>query len=310
MRIAYFGTPDFAVEPLKALHSAGHDIAIVVTQPDRRRNRGQMQPTAVKQAALELGLPVFAPEKIKAAESVALLQELHCDLFVVVAYGQLLSEQVLAIPPRGSINIHASLLPKYRGAAPIHWAVINGEKTTGVSIMYLDLGMDSGDVIATAEVEITPDISTGELYDQLCSLGTELMLQVVADMERGEVEGQKQEEAAASYAPLLTREIERVDWQKSAADVHNLIRGLNSWPGCHTLFRGKRLKLWKSQLIELEASGAQQGQILQLDEQGICVACGSGSLLLLEVQPEGKPRMSAAAFARGNRVCVGDCFGD
>lgn len=308
MRIVFLGTPDFAVPPLQALHRAGQEIVAVVTQPDRRRNRGHMQPTPVKACAMDLGLPVLSPEKIKSPEAIAALSALQPDLFVVVAYGQILSRAVLDIPRRGSINIHASLLPKYRGAAPIHWAVIHGEQETGVSIMYLDEGMDTGPVVATARTPIGAEDTTEELFARLSTLGAELLLEVVQQMEQGEVQAVPQDAALASYAPLLSRDIERIDWSMDAAALHNLIRGLNSWPGCHTYFRGKRLKLWESRLLEGESKAAP-GTVVHCDNRGLTMACGSGLLLLTRVQPEGKAQMDAASFIRGYHVQPGELLG-
>lgn len=310
MRIVYLGSPDFAVLPLAALHAAGYEIAAVVTQPDKPRSRGVTQPTPVKRKALELGLPVLEPVRIKAPESVAALRALAPDLLVVVAYGQILSKDILDIPRLGAVNIHASLLPAYRGAAPIHWAVLNGETETGVTIMYLDEGMDTGDIISSAAVPIGPEQTTGELYEQLCRLGADLLLQALPQIAAGAAPRLPQQAERATYAPLLKKEHEPVDWGRAAADIHNQIRGLNPWPGAYTTVNGKRLKLWQSSLLpDAVLPACTAGQVIACGAGGVQVACGTGALCLREVQPEGKGRMTAADYARGYQIKPGVRFG-
>lgn len=307
MRIVYLGSPDFAVPALDKLCAAGYAPLAVITQPDRARNRGRTTPTPVKARALELGLPVYAPEKIKSGQAVRLLAGLAPDLLVVVAYGQLLSGEILSLPPLGAVNIHASLLPAYRGAAPIHWAIINGERESGVTTMYLDQGMDTGNMILSAKTGIGENETAGQLHDRLAGLGAELLLNTLALIARGEAPSVPQPHEQASYAPPLKPEDERIDWQLSAEQTHNRIRGLNPWPGAYTLLAGKRLKLWRSLLVSppLLAPAGRPGEVIACQAGGFWVRTGAGALLLTEVQPEGKGRMSAADFARGYRLSPG-----
>lgn len=307
MRIVYLGSPDFAVPALDKLCAAGYAPLAVITQPDRARNRGRTTPTPVKARALELGLPVYAPEKIKSGQAVRLLAGLAPDLLVVVAYGQLLSGEILSLPPLGAVNIHASLLPAYRGAAPIHWAIINGERENGVTTMYLDQGMDTGNMILSAKTGIGENETAGQLHDRLAGLGAELLLNTLALIARGEAPSVPQPHEQASYAPPLKPEDERIDWQLSAEQTHNRIRGLNPWPGAYTLLAGKRLKLWRSLLVSppLLAPAGRPGEVIACQAGGFWVRTGAGALLLTEVQPEGKGRMNAANFARGYRLSPG-----
>jgi len=309
MRIVYMGTPDFAVPPLDRLVEAGHEVLAIYSQPDRPRQRGkQLSPTPVKARGLELGIPVYTPEKINAPEVLEQLSALQADLFVVVAYGQFLSEKLFTMPPHGCINIHASLLPAYRGAAPIHWAILNGESRTGVSIMYIDKGMDSGDVLLCRETEIGPEEETGSLHDRLSEMGAELLLEAVEAIQAGTATRSPQDHAAATYASLLKKEHEVIDWSRPAQAIHDQIRGLSPWPGCHTSWQGKRLKIRASLVLDQE-SDAEPGTILSADKQGLIVACGQGCLLLQQVQPEGKALMEAGAFVRGYHPTPGERLG-
>lgn len=310
MRIVYMGTPDFAVPPLEALVEAGHEVLAVYTQPDRPRQRGkQYSPTPVKARSLELGIPVHTPEKINAPEVLEELAALGADLFVVVAYGQFLSEKLFRMPRYGSINIHASLLPAYRGAAPIHWAILNGEKKSGVTIMQIDKGMDSGDMLLHRETEIGPEEDTGSLHDRLCRMGAELLMEALHLIEAGQIQPVPQDPALVSFAPPLKKEHEVIDWNRPAQVIHDQIRGLSPWPGCHSTWRGKRLKIRASLVLE-ETSQQRPGLILDLNKQGIVVACGQGSLLLQQLQPEGKSMMDAGAFVRGYHPELGEVLGE
>ena len=310
MRIVFMGSPDFAVLPLQALVRAGHDVACVVTQPDKKRNRGVMQPTPVKAMALELGLNVIAPERIKTAETVELLRAFQADLFVVVAYGQLLSEDVLALPRYGAINIHASLLPAYRGSAPIHHAILDGQSRSGVSIMYLDKGMDSGDVIVSRAMDIGCNETTGELYDRMCETGTQLMLEAVDMIDKGIAPRIPQDHAAATYAPMIKKEHEVIDWNRPAVELHNQIRALNPAPGAYTMLEDKRLKLWSSCVDDMAMpQDARAGMVVSIGPDSMWVCCGSGVLRLDVVQPQNKSRMAAGAFARGYHVEKGTLLG-
>ena len=307
MRIVYLGTPDFAVGPLQALAEAGYDIAAVVTQPDKPRNRGRLQPTPVKAAAEALGLTVLTPEKVnREVEAIAALEP---DLLVVVAYGQFLSEKLLAVPPLGAVNIHGSLLPAYRGAAPINAAVINGEVESGVTIMYLDKGMDSGDMILQQSVAIGEDMTAGQLYDELCRLGTELLLQALPLIEAGTAPRIPQDHDKATFAPMLKKEDELIDWSRPAKRVHDLIRGMDPFPGAYTLRQGKRLKIWASSLDTLPLQGEEPGTVTAVGKEGFWVACADQALFVKEVQPEGKSRMEAGAYVRGYQVQKGLILG-
>ena len=311
MRIVFMGTPDFAVGSLKALAEAGkYEIVSVITQPDRPKGRGrQMLMTPVKEYALSQGYEVHQPQRVKTPEFVAQLREMKPDLIVVAAFGQLLSQEILSMPKYGCINVHASLLPKYRGAAPIHYAIMQGEKESGVTIMQMDIGMDTGDMIKKVVVPIGENMTMGELHDELKVKGAELLLEVIDDIDAGKAQPEKQNEAEATYASLLKRDMERIDWSKAAADIHNLIRGFNPAPGAFTkLPDGKNLKIWGSRLTDKTAT-AESGTVVEATKHSFFVACGEGVLEIIEVQPESKKRMAAQVFINGRGVQVGDVLG-
>ncbi|MBQ3113775.1 MAG: methionyl-tRNA formyltransferase [Phascolarctobacterium sp.] len=311
MRIVFMGTPDFAVGSLQALAEAGkYEIVSVITQPDRPKGRGrQMLMTPVKEYALSQGFEVHQPQRVKTPEFVAQLKEMNPDLIVVAAFGQLLSKEILDMPKYGCINVHASLLPKYRGAAPIHYAIMQGEKESGVTIMQMDIGMDTGDMIKKVAVPIGENMTMGELHDELKVKGAELLLEVIEDIEAGKAQPEKQSEEEATYASLLKREMERIDWSKSAENIHNLIRGFNPAPGAFTkLPDGKNLKIWGSRLTD-KAATAEPGTVVEATKHSFFVACGNGVLEIIEVQPESKKRMAAQVFINGRGVQVGDVLG-
>ena len=311
MRIVFMGTPDFAVGSLQALAEAGkYEIVSVITQPDRPKGRGrQMLMTPVKEYALSQGFEVHQPQRVKTPEFVAQLKEMNPDLIVVAAFGQLLSKEILDMPKYGCINVHASLLPKYRGAAPIHYAIMQGEKESGVTIMQMDIGMDTGDMIKKVAVPIGENMTMGELHDELKVKGAELLLEVIEDIEAGKANPEKQSEEEATYASLLKREMERIDWSKAAVDIHNLIRGFNPAPGAFTkLPDGKNLKIWGSRLTD-KATTAEPGTVVEATKHSFFVACGNGVLEIIEVQPESKKRMAAQVFINGRGVQVGDVLG-
>ncbi|MBU7006614.1 methionyl-tRNA formyltransferase [Phosphitispora fastidiosa] len=315
MRIVFMGTPDFAVPCLKALKDSGHEIITVVTQPDRPKGRGhRLTPPPVKKAALEAGLRVWQPEKIKTPECVAELRQLSPDIIVVVAFGQLLSKEILEIPRYGCINVHASLLPKYRGAAPIHWAVINGESETGVTIMQMDVGLDTGDMILMGRVPVAPEDTTGTVHDKLAEMGAELLAKAINRIESGKAERVPQDNTSSSYAPLLTKEIEKIDWTRSSVEIFNLVRGLNPWPGAYTQLGDKILKIWGTQACTIdripgpipEFSGHQPGEVLGIiPEVGFAVATGNGCLAVTDLQLQGNRRMKAADFVHGHNITKG-----
>ncbi|MDO4581885.1 MAG: methionyl-tRNA formyltransferase [Bacillota bacterium] len=307
MRIIYLGSPEFAVLPLRDLVAAGHQIAAVYTQPDRPRGRGgATRPTAVKAAALELGLPVFTAHKINQPEHVAQMRALEPQVIVVVAFGSILRDDILRLAPHGCINIHASLLPKYRGAAPIQWAVINGERESGVTTMHLDAGMDTGDMILSEALPIGENETAGELHDRLQPLGSRLLLRTLELLESGQAPSIRQDHAAATYAPPLTEDDELLDWRQPAQRVHDRIRGLSPFPGAYTLHRGKRLKIYGSRLDEGQG---RPGQVIAADKRGVRVACGSGAVQLTLLQPPGKAKMDATAYVNGYRLAAGEILG-
>lgn len=311
MRIVFMGTPDFAVGSLQALCESGkHEIVGVVTQPDRPKGRGnKMLMTPVKEYALEQGLTVYQPQKVKTPEFVQTLRELQPELIVVAAFGQFLSRELLELPPHGCINVHASLLPKYRGAAPIQYAIIKGEKESGVTIMQMDIGMDTGAMLEKVVVPIAENTTMGELHDALREQGAALLLKVIDDIASGTAVAEPQNDEEATYATLLDRSMEHIDWTKSAQEVHNLIRGFNPAPSTFTkLPNGKSLKIWGSRLTE-KKSEAAAGTVVEAGKHSFFVACGSGVLEITEVQPESKKRMAAQVFLNGRGVAEGDILG-
>lgn len=308
MRIVFMGTPDFAVGSLQALCESGkHEILAVVTQPDRPKGRGnKLLQTPVKEYALEQGLTVYQPQKVKTPEFVELLYELQPELIVVAAFGQFLSKEILELPKYGCINVHASLLPKYRGAAPIQYAIIKGEKESGVTIMQMDIGMDTGAMLDKVVVPIEENTTMGELHDALREQGATLLLQVIDKIAAGTAVSEPQDDAQATYATLLDRSMEHIDWSKTAQEVHNLIRGFNPAPSTFTkLPNGKSLKIWGSKMTD-KSSAAAAGTVIETGKHSFFVACGEGVLEITEVQPESKKRMPAQVFLNGRGVQEGD----
>ena len=311
MRIVFMGTPDFAVGSLQALAECGkYEIVGVVTQPDRPKGRGnKMLMTPVKEYALSKGYEVYQPQKVKTPEFVQILRDMQPDLIVVAAFGQFLSQEILSMPKYGCINVHASLLPKYRGAAPIQYAIIKGESESGVTIMQMDIGMDTGAMLDKVVVPIGGDTTMGELHDELKVKGAELLLTVIEKIEAGTVVAEPQNNDEATYATLLDRSMERIDWTKSAQEVHNLIRGFNPAPSTFTkLPNGKSLKIWCSRMTDKNTT-AVPGTVIELSKHSFFVACGRGVLEITEVQPESKKRMPAQVFINGRGVQVGDVLG-
>ena len=308
MRIVFMGTPDFAVGSLQALCESGkHEILAVVTQPDRPKGRGnKLLQTPVKEYALEQGLTVYQPQKVKTPEFVELLHELQPELIVVAAFGQFLSKEILELPKYGCINVHASLLPKYRGAAPIQYAIIKGEKESGVTIMQMDIGMDTGAMLDKVVVPIEENTTMGELHDALREQGAALLLQIIDKIAAGTAVAEPQDNEQATYATLLDRSMEHIDWSKTAQEVHNLIRGFNPAPSTFTkLPNGKSLKIWGSKMTD-KNSAAAAGTVIETGKHSFFVACGEGVLEITEVQPESKKRMPAQVFLNGRGVQEGD----
>lgn len=308
-RIVFMGTPDFAVPSLEALAAAGHEIALVVTQPDRPQGRGRrLDAPPVKKAAGALGLPVVQIATIRDASLHRRLEEARADFFVVVAFGHILIPKVLAIPKHGGINVHASLLPKYRGPAPIHWAIINGETVTGVTIMRMDEGLDTGEILLAAPESIRPDDTTGTLHDRLARLGAQLLVQTLDAWAAGTLTPRRQDNAAASYAPLLKKNDGLIDWRKPAARLEAFIRGMTPWPGAFTYLGSKRLKLFRA-AVAAEKNGEAPGQVIESGAEGLVVATGEGALCITEIQGASGNRLSVADFLRGNPILPGAMLG-
>lgn len=323
MRIIFMGTPDFAVPSLECLFKEGHEILAVFTQPDRPAGRGkQPKQSPVKVAAQKLGLTIRQPEKINTPEVIELLKSLQPELIVVVAYGKKLPVGILQIPEKGCLNVHASLLPAYRGAAPIHWAVINGETQTGVTTMLMDEGLDTGDILLKKVFPVSGEATTGEVHDALAEIGGELLIQTIEAYSRDDLRGVAQT-GESSYAPLLKREHEWLDWSRKAVELHNQIRGLNPWPGAVTKYKGENLKVWQSSLVSQSLAGdilssedsakespaREFGQVLKIVNEGIIVGTGEGKILLRQVQPAGKRIMPARDFFLGRHDQIGEILG-
>lgn len=307
MKIVFMGTPDFAVPCLQRLIDMGQNITGVFTQPDKPKGRGyQMMPPPVKELALKHNLPVFQPAKMRDGEALGIIKELAPDLIVVVAYGKILPKDILDAPKLGCINVHGSLLPKYRGAGPIQWSIINGEEVTGVTTMFMAEGLDTGDMILKMETPIGEEETAGELFDRLCIIGADCLEQTIKLFESGKpVPREVQDDAKSSYAPMLDKELSKLDFTKSARELHNLIRGVSPWPVAHTVFRGKLLKVHKAR-IAYDFTG-KVGTIL--DEKRMLVGCGDGAIELLEVQAEGAKRLPASDFMNGKRIQMGEQLG-
>ena len=308
MRAIFLGTPEFAVPTLDAMAAAGHQIVEVVTQPDRPRGRKQeLTPPPVKTAALRHGIPVFQPERIRHSETVEHLRALAPDVMVVVGYGQIIPQSVIDIPAHGILNVHASLLPELRGAAPIQWSIARGLEKTGVTTMRIDAGLDTGDLIDHWETGIGPDETAPELSVRLAEAGARLLVRTVAALENGAAHREPQDDSRATFAPILKKDDGRICWQHSARQIHDLIRGFQPWPGAHTMFRGQSIHLWRSRLAQQRWS-LPPGALVY--EEGVFAIGGDGaSLELLEVQLEGRKRMPADVFANGHRLTQKDVLG-
>ncbi|MDD6033738.1 MAG: methionyl-tRNA formyltransferase [Oscillospiraceae bacterium] len=305
MNIVFMGTPEFAVPCLTALVEAGYPVTGVFTQPDKPKGRGhKLQPTPVKEYALQQNIPVFQPKTLKNEEALADLRSCAPDLIVVVAYGRILPRTVLDLPKLGCINVHASLLPKYRGAGPIQWSILSGETETGVTTMYMADGIDTGDMLEKASTPIGENETADQLHDRLSVLGAQLLLSTLKKLEEGTLQPEKQDDSLATHAPMLSKEMSDLDFTRDARSLHNQIRGLSSWPAAQTVWKGKRLKVYESRLC----SGRGEPGTL-LDPKNFVVACGEGAIQLVSVQYEGGKRMSGADFLRGKPGEKGDRLG-
>lgn len=300
------GTPDFSVGTLEAVIEAGHEVVGVVTQPDKPKGRGKaMQATPVKEAAQRHQIPVYQPAKVRDPQFVEVLKGLMPDVIVVVAFGQIIPKTVLDLPKFGCINVHASLLPKYRGAAPIQWAVIDGEKESGVTIMYMDTGIDTGDMLAKTVVPLEEDETGGSLFEKLSAAGAKLLAETLVKLERGEIQPEKQpKDSPNDYARMITKADGLIDWNKDAKAIERLVRGLNPWPSAYSYLDGKTLKIWQAAGCE-EESSLEPGTVVRTDKKAVYVQTGKGILRLDEIQLEGKKRMDCGAFLRGYEVPKG-----
>ena len=305
MRVIFMGTPDFAVPSLEALLTK-HEVVLVVTQPDKPKGRGKkMVPTPVKACALEHGIPVLQPEKVKEPEFVEQLRSYEPDLIAVTAFGQILSEPILEMPKYGCINVHGSLLPKYCGAAPMQWSIIDGEKVTGITTMYMAKGLDSGDMLLKAEVEITDEDTFATIHDKMAVTGANLLLDTLDQLEAGTLERIPQDHDAATYAPMITKETGHIDWSKNRQDIINLIRGLNPVPAAYTIYEEEVLKIFGAVISDVQADDAANGEIVAVVKKGFVVKCGDGCLLITEVQARGGKRMMTDAYLRGHAMKEG-----
>ncbi len=305
MRILFMGTPDFAAVSLERLIADGHTICGVFTQPDKPRNRNKVTFSPVKECAITHKLPVYQPLKMRDGEALRIVQELAPELIVVVAYGKILPEEILNAPRYGAINVHASILPKYRGAAPINWAILNGEAETGVSIMYMAKELDAGDVIQVETLSIGPDETAPELWQRLAKLGADTLSAVIPKLENGTAARTPQDHSRFTYAPMLSRELSPIDWNRSSRQIHDQVRGLLPWPCAATELNGKKFKIFETRIGE--KTDASAGTLLSAGKQGIQVACGDGtSLTITELQADGGKRMSAAAYLLGHPMKIAD----
>ncbi|MCS6858763.1 MAG: methionyl-tRNA formyltransferase [Abditibacteriales bacterium] len=312
MRIVFMGTPDFATPSLRAIGEAGHDVALVVTQPDRPAGRGHpLQSSPVKTLAQALGLNIAQPESVNTPEFIEQLRTLAPDVVVVVAFGQILSKEVLDTPRLGCVNVHASLLPKYRGAAPIQHALMNGETVTGITTLYMTEQVDAGDILLQKRMDISPEDTYGTLYNKLAVLGAEALVETLGRLERGETQGIPQNHAEATHAPSLKKDAGRIDWQQPATAIVNLVRATNPRPGAFTMIQGKTLKIWRAAVVPLVSDSKEPpGQVREVrPHEGFVVNAGTGAVLVLEVQAENRRRMLAAEWLRGNPLREGERLG-
>ena len=305
MRIVFMGTPDFSVPALEALVEGGHEVVAAITQPDKPKGRGKaVLMTPVKEKAMELGIPVYQPVKVREPEFVEKLRQMEPDAIVVVAFGQILPKSILEIPRYGCVTIHASLLPKYRGAAPIQWAVIDGERESGVTTMFMNEGLDTGDMLEKEAVTLDPKETGGSLHDKLSAIGGRLILSTLKGLEDGTLKGTPQTDEGTCYAKMLKKSLGDIDWTMDAAAIERLIRGLNPWPSAYTCLHGKTLKIWDGDVLEREY-GVEPGTVAEVAKDRLVVQTGQGSLAIRSLQLEGKKRMDAGDFLRGYAVEAG-----
>lgn len=309
MKVVFMGTPDIAVPCLQKLIDEGHEVAAVVTQPDKPKGRGKkLAMPPVKELAVKYDIPVLQPVRARDEEFVKSIKEINPDLIVVIAFGQILGKELLEIPKYGCINVHVSLLPKYRGAAPINWVIINGEKKTGITTMYMDEGLDTGDIILSKEFDLDRYITAGELHDRMMVEGAEILKDTIDLIEKGEAKRTPQNHDEFSYAPIMDRNLGNIDFTKSAEEIHNLVRGVNPWPGAYTFYNDVKMKLWKTDVLN-EKSSKEPGTVLSVDKNGIKISTGDGVLLVEEIQMPNKKRMPVSEYIKGNSIDTGAILG-
>ena len=307
MKIIFMGTPDFAAASLEALIASRHEIQAVVTQPDKPKGRkGELTPSHVKVIAKREGIKVYQPLKVRDEEFVKTLRAYNPDVMVVVAFGQIIPLSILKMPKYGCVNIHGSLLPKYRGAAPIQWAVLDGEKETGITTILMDEGIDTGDILLKKTIKIDADETSGSLFDKLMALGAKTILETLDELEKGSLTPTKQGESPTAYAKMLTKTMGLIDFTKPAKELDCFVRGMDPWPSAYTLLSGKTLKLWKVRAVE---GGGKAGSVIEIGKESFTIACGEGAIEVLEVQLEGKKRMSAGDFLKGSTLNIGQELG-
>jgi methionyl-tRNA formyltransferase len=310
MRIIFMGTPEFAVPSLEMLVNEGYEVAAVITQPDKPKGRGnKLAAPPVKEYALKNNIKVLQPDKVKTPEFLEELKELKPDLLVTVAYGKILPKSVLDVPVYGCINVHGSLLPKYRGAAPIQWAVINGEAVTGITTMYTDVGMDTGDMLLKSGIKITEDMTAGELHNKLSVLGAQVLKDTLVKLGEGTLERIPQINEESSYVPMMQKETGLINWFKSSKEIHNLVRGTNPWPGSYTFYKGEKMKVWKTDVLDDSTIKQKPGTICEVTKENIIVSTGRGLLRILEVQFESCKRMTVEEYICGHKIDVGEVLG-
>ena len=307
MKIIFMGTPDFAAASLEALIASRHEIQAVVTQPDKPKGRkGELTPSPVKVIAKREGIKVYQPLKVRDEEFVKTLRAYNPDVMVVVAFGQIIPLSILKMPKYGCVNIHGSLLPKYRGAAPIQWAVLDGEKETGITTILMDEGIDTGDILLKKTIKIDAEETSGSLFDKLMALGAKTILETLDELEKGNLTPTKQGESPTAYAKMLNKAMGLIDFTRSAKELDCFVRGMNPWPSAYTLLAGKTLKLWKVRAV---GGGGKAGSVIDIDKESFTIACGEGAIEVLEVQLEGKKRMSAGDFLKGSTLNIGQELG-
>ncbi len=305
MKVIFMGTPDFAVGTLEAIIESGHEVTLVVTQPDKPKGRGKaMQFTPVKECAVAHNIPVFQPIKIREPECIEELRKYEADIIIVVAFGQILPKEILEMPKYGCFNVHASLLPKYRGAAPIQWVIIDGEKESGVTIMQMNEGLDTGDMLLKVVVPIEADETGGSYHDKLSAAGANLCVEAMKQAEAGTLQPEKQDDSLSCYAKMLNKKLGEIDWSKEAVAIERLVRGLNPWPSAYSHLHGKTIKIWSADVLNTEYEG-EPGQVVEITKDALIIRTGSGALAVKELQLEGKKRMAAGDFLRGYQVEVG-----